>query len=188
MAALHGQQKPLTIPRSVEQEMSRHMHLSLPQEACGVVLGESAAGGIRISRFQPIRNVAPDPLHHFALDQTEWIRCIFSGSIIVGIFHTHPHTLPIPSYEDLQALPDFAGMVQVYLIGSPNLEISSVDSRINAESSDFTLGMNFSDTNKSISRMLLNAYQIAKTDEQQPHSASLEHPSYHLIPMQLRVT
>ncbi|MBU5350772.1 M67 family metallopeptidase [Paenibacillus barcinonensis] len=197
MAALHGQQKPLTIPRSVEQEMSRHMHLSLPQEACGVVLGESAAGGIRISRFQPIRNVAPDPLHHFALDQTEWIRCIFSGSIIVGIFHTHPHTLPIPSYEDLQALPDFAGMVQVYLIGSPNLEINSADSRINAESSDstlgmkspdFTLGMKSLDTNNSISCMLLNAYQIAKTDEQQPHSVSPENPSYHLIPMQLRVT
>ncbi|MCK6074224.1 Mov34/MPN/PAD-1 family protein [Paenibacillus silvae] len=197
MAALHGQQKPLTIPRSVEQEMSRHMHLSLPQEACGVVLGESAAGGIRISRFQPIRNVAPDPLHHFALDQTEWIRCIFSGSIIVGIFHTHPHTLPIPSYEDLQALPDFAGMVQVYLIGSPNLEINSADSRINAESSDSTLdmkspdstlGMKSLDTNNSISCMLLNAYQIAKTDEQQPHSASLEHPSYYLIPMKLCVT
>ncbi|PYE52365.1 Mov34/MPN/PAD-1 family protein [Paenibacillus barcinonensis] len=172
MAALHGQQNTLTIPCSVEQEMSRHMHLSLPQEACGVVLGESAAGGIRISRFQPIRNVAPDPLHHFTLDQTEWIRCIFSGSTIVGIFHTHPHTTPTPSHEDLQALPDFGGMVQVYLIGSPNPDTQS----------------SCSNPNESPSRMLMNAYQIATSNHQQPSNAASKFPSVHLIPMELRVT
>jgi hypothetical protein len=51
MAALHGQQNTFYIPSSVEQEMSKYMFASLPLEACGVVLGEAAAGGIRISRF-----------------------------------------------------------------------------------------------------------------------------------------
>ncbi|MGP3786452.1 Mov34/MPN/PAD-1 family protein [Paenibacillus sp. 1A_MP2] len=94
MAALHGQQNSFYIPRSVEQEMSKHMFASLPMEACGVVLGEAAAGGIRISRFQPIRNVAPDPLHHFSLDDADWIRCVFNEPQLIGLFHSHPEPRP----------------------------------------------------------------------------------------------
>ncbi|MGQ8871593.1 Mov34/MPN/PAD-1 family protein [Paenibacillus sp. TSA_86.1] len=169
MAALHGQQNTLTLPRSVEQEMSRHMHLSLPQEACGVVLGESAAGGIRISRFQPIRNVAPDPLHHFLLDQTEWIQCFYSECTIVGIFHSHPRTWPIPSQEDLQALPHFAGMIQAYLIGAPDLSAPAVSSELE-------------------SPMLLNSYQIIADEKQRQSEPSSIPPTYSLVPLALRMT
>lgn len=112
------------------------MFASLPLEACGVVLGEAAAGGIRISRFQPIRNVAPDPLHHFALEDAEWIRCVFNEPQLIGLFHSHPRSTPVPSNEDLRNLPIFAGLLQVYFIGSP----------------DFT-----ADTQ---SKMLLNGFQI----------------------------
>ncbi|UPK46044.1 Mov34/MPN/PAD-1 family protein [Paenibacillus pabuli] len=136
MAALHGQQNTFYIPSSVEQEMSKYMFASLPQEACGVVLGEAAAGGIRISRFQPIRNVAPDPLHHFALEDAEWIRCVFNEPQLIGLFHSHPRTTPVPSNEDLHNLPIFAGLLQVYFIGSPDL------------------------TADSQPKMLLNGYQI----------------------------
>ncbi|RAW17202.1 hypothetical protein DC345_08925 [Paenibacillus taichungensis] len=136
MAALHGQQNTFYIPSSVEQEMSKYMFASLPLEACGVVLGEAAAGGIRISRFQPIRNVAPDPLHHFALEDAEWIRCVFNEPQLIGLFHSHPRSTPVPSNEDLRNLPIFAGLLQVYFIGSP----------------DFT-----ADTQ---SKMLLNGFQI----------------------------
>ncbi|MFS0857070.1 Mov34/MPN/PAD-1 family protein [Paenibacillus taichungensis] len=136
MAALHGQQNTFYIPSSVEQEMSKYMFASLPLEACGVVLGEAAAGGIRISRFQPIRNVAPDPLHHFSLEDAEWIRCLFNEPQLIGLFHSHPRTTPIPSNEDLRNLPIFAGLLQVYFIGSPDL------------------------TADTQSKMLLNGYQI----------------------------
>ncbi|WP_434751836.1 Mov34/MPN/PAD-1 family protein [Paenibacillus amylolyticus] len=168
MAALHGQQNTLILPRSVEQEMSRHMHLSLPQEACGVVLGESAAGGIRISRFQPIRNVAPDPLHHFSLDQTEWIQCFYSECTIVGIFHSHPYTWPIPSQEDLQSLPHFAGMLQAYLIGAPDLSTPA--------------------SREMASPMLLNSYQIIADEEQRRSEPSPIPPTYSLVPLALCMT
>ncbi|NMI02684.1 M67 family metallopeptidase [Paenibacillus sp. SZ31] len=163
MAALHGQQNVFYIPSSVEQEMSKHMFLSLPQEACGVMLGETAAGGIRISRFQPIRNVAPDPLHHFALDDAEWIRCVFSEPRLIGIFHSHPHTKPVPSLEDMQALPAFAGLLQMYLIGSP----------------DLTPGLQ--------SHMQLNGYQIESSKIQHDQSYHVV-PSYNLLPVPLCVT
>ncbi|MGN7412062.1 Mov34/MPN/PAD-1 family protein [Paenibacillus sp. SAF-068] len=162
MAALHGQQNTFYIPSSVEQEMCKHMFLSLPQEACGVMLGETAAGGIRISRFQPIRNVAPDPLHHFVLDNAEWIRCVFSEPKLIGIFHSHPQSRPVPSLEDMQALPAFAGLLQMYLIGSPDL------------------------TNGLRSHMHLNGYQIESSKESQNQTRVV--PSYHLLPVRLCVT
>ncbi|MBT2284488.1 M67 family metallopeptidase [Paenibacillus polymyxa] len=163
MAALHGQQNAFYIPSSVEQEMSKHMFLSLPQEACGVMLGETAAGGIRISRFQPIRNVAPDPLHHFTLDDAEWIRCVFSEPKLIGIFHSHPHTRPVPSVEDILALPAFAGLLQMYLIGSP----------------DLTSGLR--------SHMHLNGYLIESSKESHDPTHRVV-PSYNLLPVPLRVT
>ncbi|MDN4600934.1 M67 family metallopeptidase [Paenibacillus sp. F6_3S_P_1C] len=162
MAALHGQQNSLYIPHSVEQEMSKHMFASLPMEACGVVLGEAAAGGIRISRFQPIRNVAPDPLHHFSLDDAEWIRCVFNEPQLIGLFHSHPRTTPIPSNEDLRNLPIFAGLLQVYLIGSPDLSPESQP------------------------QMLLKGYQV-HTDVDS--FIGMNHvQSYSLLSAQLRVT
>lgn len=139
------------------------MFLSLPQEACGVMLGETAAGGIRISRFQPIRNVAPDPLHHFTLDDAEWIRCVFSEPKLIGIFHSHPQTRPDPSLEDLRALPAFAGLLQMYLIGSPDLE------------------------NGLRSHMHLNGYLIESLKESQDPAQHVV-PSYNLLPVPLCVT
>ncbi|WKL01053.1 Mov34/MPN/PAD-1 family protein [Paenibacillus amylolyticus] len=163
MAALHGQQNVFYIPSSVEQEMSKHMFISAAKEACGVMLGETAAGGIRISRFQPIRNVAPDPLHHFTLDDAEWIRCVFSEPKLIGIFHSHPQTRPVPSLEDLQALPAFAGLLQMYLIGSPDL------------------------TSGSRSHMHLNGYLIEPSKESQDPAHRVV-PSYNLLPVPLCVT
>ncbi|MGF9698348.1 MULTISPECIES: Mov34/MPN/PAD-1 family protein [Paenibacillus] len=162
MAALHGQQNTFFIPSSVEQEMLKHMYTSLPQEACGVVLGEAAAGGIRISRFQPIRNVAPNPLHHFSLDDAAWIRCVFHEPQLIGIFHSHPRTEPVPSIEDLIALPAYAGLLQVYLIGSPNLTV------------------------RPDQQMRLNGYQI-QSNLDYPSKAE-QQKLYHLQPAQLCVT
>ncbi|QOS78149.1 M67 family metallopeptidase [Paenibacillus sp. JNUCC31] len=162
MAALHGQQNRLYIPHSVEQEMSKHMFASLPMEACGVVLGEAAAGGIRISRFQPIRNVAPDPLHHFSLEDAEWIRCVFNEPQLIGLFHSHPRTAPVPSIEDLRSLPMFAGLLQAYLIGSPKL------------------------TPETQPQMMLNAYQIHTGNDQSSESKPIA--AYNLYPAQLCVT
>ncbi|WP_433708505.1 Mov34/MPN/PAD-1 family protein [Paenibacillus illinoisensis] len=162
MTALHGQQNTIFIPSSVEEEMSKHMYNSLPQEACGVVLGEAAAGGIRISRFQPIRNVAPNPLQHFSLDEAEWIRCLFNEPKLVGIFHSHPKTSPIPSHQDLMSLPAYAELIKVYLIGTPAL------------------------TSKSEPCMHLNGYEILY-NVKDPNKSNGQ-KCYELQPAQLRMT
>lgn len=92
----------------------------------------------------------------------------FSDVTIVGIFHTHPCSLPIPSQEDLQALPNFAGMMHTYLIGAPDLSVSASEN--------------------SRSSMLLNAYQIISNEARPRGEASFQLYPYSLIPLTLRMT
>jgi proteasome lid subunit RPN8/RPN11 len=101
-----------------ERQISKHLISGLPYEACGVLRGKATSGGIRIDTFIAMRNVAPDPLHHFILEPKDWTREYLRGNGLIGLFHSHPYSPPIPSPEDLRQLPLFAGMFGVYLIGS----------------------------------------------------------------------
>ncbi|MEC0239098.1 M67 family metallopeptidase [Paenibacillus dokdonensis] len=102
------------------RQIAEHLFLGLPYEACGVLRGKATAGGMRIDTFVPMRNVAPDPLHRFVLHPEDWIRECLRGDDLIGLFHSHPHSLPVPSEEDLQQLPLFADLLRVYMIGSPD--------------------------------------------------------------------
>lgn len=119
MTELQNSDEEIWLDAACAHGLAEHLFLHLPYEACGVLRGVAAAGGMRIQEFIPIRNVAPDPLHHFFLHPDEWVRQCLSGSDLVGLFHTHPRSAPIPSSEDLQQLAHFGGMLSVYLIGSP---------------------------------------------------------------------
>ncbi|MNC46869.1 hypothetical protein D3C75_959020 [compost metagenome] len=92
-----------------------------PHEACGVLLGAAAAGGMHIDRYLPMRNVAPDPLHAFVPDPKDWVAALYLEPAPVGLFHSHPHTAPWPSGADIQGLSSLGSQFQVYLIGSPGL-------------------------------------------------------------------
>lgn len=119
MADLHTIRREIRISALCGRQIAEHLVSGLPYETCGVLRGKAAAGGMRIDAFAPIRNVAPDPLHHFVLDPAEWIRECLRGEGLIGLFHSHPSSPPVPSDEDLRQLPLFAGMFRVYLIGSP---------------------------------------------------------------------
>lgn len=102
------------------RQIAEHAFRGLPYEACGVLRGKAAAGGMRIDNFLPMRNVAPDPLHHFILHPEEWTKQCLRGEGLIGLFHSHPHSQPTPSDEDLRQLSLFAGLIRIYLIGSPD--------------------------------------------------------------------
>lgn len=119
MAVIHEQPIEIIIPQSVIHMITRHVIHKLPQEVCGVLQGTTAAGGIRIEHFVPVRNVAPDPLHHFELDPRAWVQLSLSERLI-GVVHSHPVSDPVPSAVDLHHLPSFASMIQVYMICAPD--------------------------------------------------------------------
>ncbi|MWV43787.1 hypothetical protein GRF59_09075 [Paenibacillus sp. HJL G12] len=119
MTELHETRQEIWLSASCGRQIAEHLFLRLPYEACGVLRGKATAGGMRIDTFVPMRNVAPDPLHRFILHPEDWTRECLRGKDLVGLFHSHPHSLPVPSEEDLRQLPLFGGMLTAYLIGSP---------------------------------------------------------------------
>ncbi|WP_458119350.1 M67 family metallopeptidase [Paenibacillus sp. Z6-24] len=107
------------------RQIEAHMVSSPAAEVCGVLLGKKAAGGMHIHSYRRLRNVAPDPLHHFSFTPEEWIPYCWDSELI-GIFHSHPFTLPMPSVTDREQLPAFASLISVYMIGSP-VPLSGID-------------------------------------------------------------
>jgi proteasome lid subunit RPN8/RPN11 len=90
-------------------ELGYHTWLSIlaeawrayPLEACGVLLGESVAAPVR--GFRPIRNAA-DSSRVFTLDPLGFDRADRAaerdGLQIVGVVHSHTHTVAYPSPTD----------------------------------------------------------------------------------------
>ncbi|WP_322903616.1 Mov34/MPN/PAD-1 family protein [Paenibacillus sp. SGZ-1009] len=113
------EQTVIQIAAAVVQKLNDHMKCSPSTEVCGILLGKKAAGGTQIHSYRRLRNVAPDPLHHFQLHPSDWIKCCYEQHELIGLFHSHPYTAPVPSQEDIERLSDFAGLISVYVIGSP---------------------------------------------------------------------
>ena len=118
MTAFQGNIQPIELACSVQQALGEHLLSCYPREACGILLGAAAAGGMRIDTYVPLRNVAPDPLHAFIPDPREWVEALYLEPAPIGLFHSHPHSAPTPSLADLKALPALGPEFLVYLIGS----------------------------------------------------------------------
>lgn len=83
----------------------------LPQEACGAWIGNHNRedAELIIQQFVPIPNAARDPLTSFLFEPQKWVQLVYAlaqneHQIIAGIFHSHPTTRAVPSYDDLQTL------------------------------------------------------------------------------------
>jgi len=97
----------LRLAPSVHLEMVAHCYDGLPLEACGLLGGDAAAG--KAMRCYRTRNVADsaklytvDPLEHLRADRDAESR----GSSILGVFHSHTHTVAYPSPTDVAQAPD----------------------------------------------------------------------------------
>lgn len=92
----------LWLTREQAEAIARHAADDAPREACGIIggVGEKAAKIIRVA------NVADDPLHHYRLDGAGLVNAVReledAGLGIVGFYHSHPASDPIPSRTDIQ--------------------------------------------------------------------------------------
>ncbi|MEX3615340.1 M67 family metallopeptidase [Paenibacillus glucanolyticus] len=117
----------LLLHAEVIEHITEHMYGCLPQEACGVLIGHSRAASrtLTVTQFIPVKNTAESPLHSFHLDPVHWTRLALTEKGLVGLFHSHPHTSPEPSREDMLQLPTFGGLLQVYVIAAPTVSAAS---------------------------------------------------------------
>jgi proteasome lid subunit RPN8/RPN11 len=108
----------VTIPRRVLDGVLAHARDEDPLECCGILLG----AGQRIVSAVRARNIADDPSHRFLLDPADHIAALRSarehGLVVVGFYHSHPHSPARPSPTDI-AEATYAGAVSL-IVGVQN--------------------------------------------------------------------
>jgi [CysO sulfur-carrier protein]-S-L-cysteine hydrolase len=89
-----------TIPRSVVSDMEQHARDARPGECCGILIGLPG----RVLESRRAANLAGDP-NRFLVDPGAHVRALRESRHqhleIVGFYHSHPHSAPIPSARDL---------------------------------------------------------------------------------------
>ncbi|MBC8436899.1 Mov34/MPN/PAD-1 family protein [bacterium] len=120
----------LNILKEVFDEVVVYGDNSPNYEVCGAFLGkrdESSIDNWLCDEFIPMTNVSTmDQGVHYVPDPNEMFQMLSrtthmdkdADKDLIGIFHTHPHNLPIPSQTDLNG----AGYRGFYMIHSPKFE------------------------------------------------------------------
>jgi proteasome lid subunit RPN8/RPN11 len=85
--------------------MIDHARAGVPNEACGLVIGDRpAAMGGRAERFEPTRNAAASP-YRYEIHPDDLYRLTIAtddaDQVFWGIVHSHTHTPAVPSPTDL---------------------------------------------------------------------------------------
>ncbi len=95
--------------------MLAHARDEAPNECCGLLLGRDRA----IERAVRARNVEQGPTR-YRVDPADHFAAIRSaradGLLVVGAYHSHPASAPVPSQSDLE---EAAGANFLYVIVSP---------------------------------------------------------------------
>jgi [CysO sulfur-carrier protein]-S-L-cysteine hydrolase len=92
----------LQLTRPLWLEMVAHAYDGLPDEACGLLVGELATGSVKA--FEPCRNAAASS-RVYEIDGRDYLRVDREaegrGLDIVGVMHSHTHTEAYPSPTDV---------------------------------------------------------------------------------------
>ncbi len=113
---------------TLAEEIVAYARKEQPNECCGVILGH---GGIA-ERIIPIRNLAKEPKYNYHMDDQSLIKVLYQAEReqleVVGFYHSHPRTDPIPSPTDtkLANYPDVAYVIAGLKHGEAHLAAWSI--------------------------------------------------------------
>ena len=106
----------IAIPASALQEMLAHAREEAPRECCGLLVGRGEA----VARIIRARNADVkatryliDPADHFAAIR----RARADGLEVIGAYHSHPSSAPVPTATDIAEAN--RGSDFLYVIVSP---------------------------------------------------------------------
>lgn len=101
-----------TIPYSVARQIADHSLAESPLEACGLLAGTDE----QITAAFPVANKAQAPEKRFKLDPNEQLQALKAIDHArlewIGVYHSHPHSAPIPSTADVNEWAD-NGLLQL---------------------------------------------------------------------------
>jgi len=114
----------VAVENSLLQQLADYGDEHSTVEVCGVLTGQQGDEW-EIKEFTPTTNITPGDMAvvHYMPDPTEFFQIIKDTRLVkksadkdfIGIFHTHPNNLPIPSMTDHNG----AGYKGIYIIYSP---------------------------------------------------------------------
>jgi [CysO sulfur-carrier protein]-S-L-cysteine hydrolase len=91
----------LQIPYSIARQIADHAKDDYPNEVCGLLAGI----GQQISNAIPINNITDTPQTHYQISPSEQIKALKQIDADdlewLGVYHSHPKSLPIPSPTDI---------------------------------------------------------------------------------------
>jgi [CysO sulfur-carrier protein]-S-L-cysteine hydrolase len=91
----------LTIPAVLADQLLSHARAEVPNEACGLLSGDLTTG--TATAYHPARNADASP-YVYSVHPDDLVRIVLgiedAGEDLVAIFHSHTHTLAIPSPTD----------------------------------------------------------------------------------------
>lgn len=93
----------VVLPGELAAALPRVADVALPREACGLLVGRTDEGSVRITGFAPSRNLAAAP-DAFEIDTSFHLglqrRLRARGEGVVGVWHSHPSGAALPSARD----------------------------------------------------------------------------------------
>jgi proteasome lid subunit RPN8/RPN11 len=104
---------PVQLHDDVRTEIVEHARAEAPNECCGLLIG----CGTLIDESIRARNVDPRPAVRYEVDPQVHVAAIrrLRGSwrAVVGCYHSHPHSPPVPSPSDVAEAwyPDFIWII-----------------------------------------------------------------------------
>ena len=93
-----------------------------PEECCGLLLGEVAAGRKRVESLVAVENRYAEPRRGFELAPAA-VACALAqerrgGQAVVGVYHSHPDGTPAPSRRDQrEAWPGWSYLIVPVTVG-----------------------------------------------------------------------
>ena len=105
VSRVHPGPMAASIPATMVQSMIDHARAGVPNEACGLIIGDRPAGsGGRALRFERTRNAAASP-YRYEIHPDDLYRLTVAtddaDEVFWGIVHSHTHTPAVPSPTDI---------------------------------------------------------------------------------------
>jgi proteasome lid subunit RPN8/RPN11 len=104
-------------------EMVAHAREAAPDECCGLLVG----AGRLVMECVRVRNVDPAPATRYRVDPAAHIalnrRLRGTGRQVIGCYHSHPHSAPVPSEADHAEAyyPEFIWLIVSLRAGAEDL-------------------------------------------------------------------
>ena len=102
----------IDIPGSVVSDILKHAYCDAPNECCGLLIGSPH----RLERVHPARNLVASPTRYL-IDPADHFAAVHRARTdrlsVVGTYHSHPLSPPVPSMTDLldATYPDYVYVI-----------------------------------------------------------------------------